>query len=450
MMDGSIKVESEPGKGSTFTFTVKLELPEQPVKELERPSLESIRGLRVLVVDDNPANRTVLVEMLRGWETLPTAVADGDAALRELQDAEASQARYDLVITDAHMPAMDGFDLVEKIRSRLDGRSTVIMMLTSGDHPGDASRCRELGIASHLLKPIKRSELFDAIALALGLAEIDKLVEAESAVAGTIEMKPLQILLAEDSLVNQRLATTLLKRHGHTVMVAKNGREALALLNANSFDVILMDVQMPELDGIEATARIRAKERLTGTHIPIVAMTAHALKGDRERCLQAGMDEYVSKPVRAAELFRTLQIVLPQATGLSPRSEVPSSKPVAAGRVVDWSEAFEGVGGDLALLRGLVEAALEEMPRQLAKIEKALAEGNAKSLKIAAHTLKGTVRYFGDVPLYGLALRMETLASEGKLDEAGRDLEAIRVELDRVHADLSDFAEGPGAKPGKS
>ena len=217
---------------------------------------------------------------------------------------------YRLVLTDLHMPEVDGFMFAKQIRDDEALSSTVIMMLTSGDHPDDArNRCGELGIAAHLLKPIKQSDLLGAIEVALGVREssADLFKPAEKKVS----TKNLRVLLAEDSLVNQRLAVALLEGRGHTVTVVNNGREAVEKSHAERFDLILMDVQMPEMDGLTATASIRAREKATGLHVPIIAMTAHALKGDREKCLAAGMDDYITKPIHSAELFETIDRFFP-------------------------------------------------------------------------------------------------------------------------------------------
>ncbi len=238
----------------------------------------------------------------------PTIARDAAEALSLLRAAQAAGEPFGLVLTDAHMPQMDGLTLAEQIRQDPAAHSTVIMMLTSGDRPEDLPRCEQLGIAAYLLKPIKQSELLEAIQFALGMGAPRK------PMAQAVQRSPsrtLRILLAEDSLVNQKLAIALLQEQGHHVTVVRNGREAVAASEAGSFDLILMDVQMPEMDGLEATAAIRQRERTTGVRTPIVAMTAHALKGDKERCLEAGMDSYVAKPIRAQELLNAIDVLFP-------------------------------------------------------------------------------------------------------------------------------------------
>ena len=304
LLDGRIWVDSRVGRGSTFYFTARfgmaaLEGPAVP------PSLEPARllGLRVLVVDDNATNRQILMEMLANWEMPAAAVSGGATALDALREARRCGRPFRLVLSDVHMPDMDGFALAEQIELDPELAGTMIMMLTSGDRPGDISRCQQLTLAGYILKPVKQSELLDAITMAVGVATPDER-ELIAAAAPAADLGPLDILLAEDSAVNQKLVIGLLARRGHRVTIASNGKEALKTLETRGFDLVIMDIQMPEMDGLETTRTIRAKEQRTGQHVPIVAMTAHAMKEDRQRCLEAGMDGYISKPVRARHLFR--------------------------------------------------------------------------------------------------------------------------------------------------
>ena len=305
-MNGRIWVESEVGRGSKFHFTARFGIPTGTPTVVSPAKTAIIRGTRVLVVDDNATNRRILEEMLCNWGMRPVTAAGAGEALRLLREAQQAGDPYVLVLTDANMPDIDGFSLAEQVKQDAQVGSTVIMMLTSGDRPGDISRCQQLGVAAYLLKPIKQSELFDAIALALGISEPEDEAAETPAAEQASRLPALRILLAEDSLVSQKLAMGLLEKYGHTVVIANHGREAVAALESQDFDLVLMDVQMPEMDGFEATGVIRAKEKRTGGHIPIIAMTAHAMKGDRERCLEAGMDGYISKPIRVKEVFETI------------------------------------------------------------------------------------------------------------------------------------------------
>ncbi len=309
LMDGRIWVESEVGRGSTFHIVLTLPLLAGRLPAPRRFTPAEFAGTPVLIVDDNATNRLILEEMIGNWGMSATSASGPDEAFRALQEAAARGRPFRIAVLDVHMPQVDGLTLADWIRNDPQLADTVLIVLTSGSHAGDLARCRRLKIASHLLKPVKQSELFDAFAASLGVEmpeEDERPIPAEP----LPPLLPLDILLVEDSLVNQKLATLLLKKHGHGVTLANNGREALAQLAEKRFDVVLMDVEMPEMDGLEATAVTRAKERQTGEHVPIIAMTAHALKGDRERFLAAGMDEYVSKPIRAAILFQTIQQVL--------------------------------------------------------------------------------------------------------------------------------------------
>ncbi|HMD96451.1 MAG TPA: PAS domain S-box protein [Terriglobia bacterium] len=312
MMGGRIWLESELGKGSCFHFTIPVLV--AATTAVPEPIEQSrLAGLRVLVVDDNPTNRRILGEMLERWGMKPVPTESGGQALAALERAREAAAPFALLLADVNMPQMDGFTLVERIRQHEDLRKTTIMMLTSVGQRGDAARCRELGIAAYLIKPIGQSQLLDAILNVLGTraqaadAPRPNLVTRHSLREG---QRKLRILLAEDNAVNQKLASRLLEKRGHTVVVAANGREALKALEKEEFDLVLMDVSMPEMDGLEAARAIRAAEQTTGAHLPIIAMTAHAMKGDRERCLAAGMDGYLAKPVQARELFAVAQDVL--------------------------------------------------------------------------------------------------------------------------------------------
>jgi CheY-like chemotaxis protein len=270
---------------------------------------ESLQGLPVLIVDDNATNRRLLKEWLRQWDMKPTAVDGAGAALAALRAAVAAGQPFAFVLLDAMMPEVDGFQLAEQIRQTPELAAVPLMMLSSADRLGDADRCRRLGMETHLVKPLKQSDLYAALSAALTGRPKSRIVPVVT-LTRAAPAAPLNVLLAEDNVVNQRVAQRLLEKQKHRVVVAGSGTEALACLEQERFDLVLMDVQMPDLSGTEATAVIRRREQVTGRHIPILAMTAHAMKGDRERCLAAGMDGYVAKPIQASELFAAIEAVL--------------------------------------------------------------------------------------------------------------------------------------------
>jgi len=329
MMGGKIWVESEPGRGTRFHFTARLgAVDAQAVQVGTIAPSETLWGVKVLVVDDNRTNRGILEGMLKRWEMKPTLVEGGEDALAQLSVAREAGAPYRLILTDMHMPGMDGFSLVERIRQTPQLATATIMMLTSAGHRGDAARCQELGVGAYLLKPIRQSELREAIARALGAKEQEGVTPLITRFSLQDERDPsefLSVLLVEDNAVNQRLAARLLEKRGHRVVVAANGREALGALGKIAFDLVFMDVQMPEMDGLEATAAIREKEKLSGNHQAVIALTAHAMKGDQERCLAAGMDGYLSKPIHAQELDAILETYLMRRRRTLHTKETPVS-----------------------------------------------------------------------------------------------------------------------------
>jgi CheY-like chemotaxis protein len=310
LMGGGFQVRSTPGKGSTFAFTVRLEVPDRPPEEPGTlPRRESLQGVRVLGVDDNATNRRILEDVLAGWGIQATVCPSADEAFAEAMRAQQAGEPYALVLLDAHMPDVDGFMLAERIQKTPALAGMPLVMLTSAGLSEDLTRCRQLGIDAYLLKPIKQSDLLVTLLTALDSSRRQQRPPAE-AIQPVATSRALRILLAEDNVVNQKLGVRLLEKRGHSVVVVGNGREAMAALERERFDVVLMDVQMPEMDGLEATAEIRRQEQVTGGHQPILAMTAHAMKGDRELCLTAGMDDYVAKPIQPGELFDALERIL--------------------------------------------------------------------------------------------------------------------------------------------
>jgi two-component system, sensor histidine kinase and response regulator len=310
MMGGRIWLESEVAKGSTFHFTARFGVVKNAAAHSQIADPAALENRRVLVVDDNATNRQILERTLAYWHMRPTAVSNATAALNLLREANAAGVPFTLLVADCHMPDVDGFMLVEQIQQSPDLSNLVTIMLTSGGQRGDGARCKELGIAAYLIKPVLQADLLDALLQVTsrnGVAKPAQVITRHSLREGRL---PLRILLAEDNVVNQKLASRLLENQGHTVVVAADGAQALDKLKKQSFDLVLMDAQMPVMDGFEATAAIRRLEEATRARTPIIAMTAHAMVGDRQRCLQAGMDGYIAKPVHPHELFETIETVL--------------------------------------------------------------------------------------------------------------------------------------------
>ena len=435
-MGGRIWVESEQGKGSTFHFTTHCEITKRQDVAEEKDRAVVVGGTPVLAVDDNETNRRILEEMLRNWRMIPTMASNARQALESLSQAADHGQPIRLVITDVHMPDIDGFDLIEQIRQDFRFARVPVVVLTSGRRPADEALCQKLEVAAHLMKPVKQSELFNGVAIALGITHAEDAAEqpAEEVERPTSR----RILLAEDSIVNQKLAVGLLERQGHSVVVANNGREALDKLRERDFDLVLMDVQMPEMDGIEASKRIRQLEQKSGGHVPIVAMTAHAMRQDRQRCLAAGMDDYVAKPVRSRELFATLDRLFAGAPPVA--ASEPESEINPATGSVDWEQALRSVGGDKALLKEIIGAFLEETPRLLIQMREAVEAKNVAELQRAAHTLKGSLQTLGCQQPAAQARQIEVSAEKARFQTASDLLEAFEEMVGALEEPLVAFA----------
>jgi two-component system, sensor histidine kinase and response regulator len=422
MMGGRIWVESEAGSGSTFHFTMRFGVKPASVENLASRMPQKLKGVSALIVDDNPTNLRILKDTLLHWGMEPTAVDGAQAALGVLRHAAESGEPFRLILLDVKMPEMDGFTLAEQIKLRPEYADVTIMMLTSDNQRGDIARCRELGLAGYLVKPIQQAELRRTMIDALGFSvETSGPSTAASSVVVSRESKERRILLAEDNAVNQKVAIRMLSKLGHTVVIANNGKEALAALETQSFDLVFMDVQMPEMGGFEATDLIRRSEKVSGHHLPIIAMTAHAMKGDRERCLEAGMDGYVSKPVQARDLQAAMD-----AIDIAERSDSRDVEDDTDNvEIFDESALLERIDGDRAFLKDLVELFAADSPGQLAAIEDAIARKDADQVHRASHTLKGSVSNF---------CAPSVVASASRLESRGR-----MVDLDGAEKEFSDL-----------
>ncbi len=436
LMNGRMWVESTVGKGSTFHFVAAFSLQKDvSIKLAADPT--TLHGLRVLVVDDNETNRLILEEMLNNWRMKPTTVDSGQAALIEMDRAAKAGKSFHLALLDGMMPQMDGFALAEQIRQTLGPSETKLIMLSSAGNLEGSTRCRELGIDYCLMKPVKQSELLDSILETFRITTAEEPTQASTTRPYPESRKSLRILLAEDGLVNQKVAVNLLEQRGHKVTVANNGQEALIALDDESFDVVLMDVQMPAMDGFEATAIIRDKEKGSRAHIPIIAMTAHAMKGDRERCLEAGMDGYIAKPIRARDLYEIVEVTAARGCG----SQIQNKRIAEVQEIIDRDRLLEQIGGNTEALKEIVDLFAVESAKLMTQIRNAITNEDPSELQRAAHTLKGSIRLFEVERPAAAALRLEIIGRDKNLAEAEQAWLVLVKEMERLLPMLTDLVE---------
>jgi signal transduction histidine kinase/CheY-like chemotaxis protein len=473
MMGGRIWVESIEGQGSTFQFTARFDCSE----EAAEGDPADMCGLSVLIVDDNATNRRILEERTRGWGMLPQSVDDGPSALIAIRRAAKAESPFDLVLLDGHMPGLDGFGVAERIKKDPDLVCGSLIMLTSAGEQGESARCRELGVAGYLMKPVAASDLRRVIETVVkqlnmpaadeGVAPASSAADLASAagatpavplavpqavtgpsvaglavavsVAGVPAGRQFRFLLAEDNPVNRTIGTRMLMKHGHLVIAVENGAEAVEITATEQFDVILMDVEMPVMSGFEATAAIRARDAQTGgRRTPIIALTAHVMQGDRERCLEAGMDSYATKPIQPTELFATVEALLNEPPPEVSMSTTPSSDLP----VLDRTALYEQVGDEADLLLKVIEMFRNDSVLVVARLETALATGDASEVQQGAHRVKGALLTLGAKAAADVAMRLEHMGREGDVTGGPALLTALRHELTRLDPELVAVVNG--------
>jgi two-component system, sensor histidine kinase and response regulator len=473
LMGGTISVDSAPGQGSTFAFTARFGLQPQPAEPTAAQPPALLRDVPVLLIDDNATNRQILLEWLRGWQMDPAEADDGVAAMGALWEAAARGRPYALVLLDARMPDTDALALAAQIRKRAELSATRIILLSSGDRPGDWDRLRELRIDAHLLKPIQQDELLDRIYQVMSRVRGAEPREGRPAAGRELPATtPLHILLAEDDEFSARFLEQLLSRNGHRVRLATNGREALALAEEGDFDVLLLDIHMPELDGFQVVRAVRERELTVGGRLPIIALTARSRSEDRERCLAAGMDDFLTKPVAAAALLAAIERVVSTHLGRMTADHAPVHSsafilPPSQGGLLDPVAVLTACGDDAEGLRRMCQDFQTYAPARLAEVGDALRDRDAPRLRRAAHKFCPLLLAFSTIA-GNAASDLEDHAARGQLEEAqplverlgtmiqelmrlvgGLSLESLR-RLAEVADDRGPAVQPPGQPAGKS
>lgn len=448
LMGGRIWLESEEGRGSAFHFTASFQRHQSAVASRRPWESADLGGRRVLVVDDNSTNRSILEEMLGNWHMEVATAESGAAALKLLDEAQSRKHPFAVAVLDAGLPGEDSFSLLEDIRNRPASEPVGVVVLTAAGQGLDASQRERVGSSPCVSKPVRQSDLFDALATLLGeRVGRERKPATPRRQAKRAAVGALRILLAEDNPVNQKLAVHLLKKRGHSIEVVGNGSEALAAIERRKFDLVLMDVQMPMMGGLEATAQIREREKKAGGHLPIVAMTAHAMKGDRERCLDAGMDGYVSKPVRKKDLFEAIEAAVAADTRPAAPRSVSLASVAPSTTAIDAEDLRQQLDGDRELLRELVELFLKSSPGTLASLRNGVEASDPKQVEAVAHLLRGTLGNLTATHAAATAQELESAGRDGKLERATHLLPTLEQQVGQVRKELTELLRANG-KPG--
>jgi len=439
LMGGRIGAESEEGKGSTFWFTAAFA--NQPaVKDQVPEAFDSLEGRRVLIVDANATNRRMVRALLRSWNCRDDEASDAISALEVMLDAAAQGDPFQVAILDMATPGLDGESLGMAIKADAALRDTTLVMMASYATPVDAASLEQIGFAAHLKKPLKQSMLYNGLVTALN-PELSRIAAEDEPRRHQLTQERKSgscILLAEDNPVNQKVAGRVLEKAGYRADVVNNGLEAVEALQTTHYEIVLMDVQMPGMDGFEATRMIRdQKSDVLNHEVPIIAMTAHAMKGDRERCLEAGMDGYVSKPINARKLVDTIETFLEESPTAERNSPEETDQAGPDQMVFCRQEALEQMEGDAELLAELAEMFLQENPAWLETIRGAIARRDCEAVSQNAHSLKGAVGNFGAKPAFEAALKLELLGRDKDLDGAEEAVATLEAELLRLEPHLA-------------
>jgi two-component system sensor histidine kinase/response regulator len=440
LMDGEIGVESVEGKGSVFWFTGVFEKQADVQEKILAPP-ENLQEKRILVVDDNETNLRIVQGYVEAWGFVCDVSWSGEMALTLMRAAAKYKSPYDLVISDWQMPGMDGKELGRRIKSDPSLKATHMIMFSSRGMRGDAMETKRIGYAGYLTKPIRRSQLFDCIVMVLSGKKANRTDLVTKHAIRNARKQRVRILVAEDNIVNQKLALRLLEKFGFRADAVANGREAVRSLELIPYDMVLMDVQMPEMDGLEATAAIRSPESVvTNRDVPIIAMTAHAMKGDRDRCLEAGMNDYVSKPVNSDELHK----VINRQLAITMDEETPDEGGKPSGKkktdIFDRAELLERVGGDEGILVEVLMAGIKTIPGQLKELDQALAENDTDRISKLGHSIKGAAANLAAHKIRDLAKELEEAGKKGDTATAANLVKKLNAAFARFDSCVSDYA----------